>query len=152
MVACNKWDLVAEPGAALAAIRERIETRLPQIKGVTCLPLSVLTGKNLARLLPAVVETHRALAAAGADRRAQPLAGGGGRGPRAADGQGPPGQAALRDPGLDPPADLRAVREPGRRAAGILPALSRATACATAFDLPGVPLRLLLRTGDNPYA
>ena len=60
IVAANKWDLVAEPEAALALLRERLEGRLPHLKGIACLPISVRTGKNLERLLPLVIETASA--------------------------------------------------------------------------------------------
>ena len=58
VVAANKWDLVDEPQAALALLRDRLESRLPHLKGIACLPISVRTGKNLDRLLPLVVEAH----------------------------------------------------------------------------------------------
>jgi GTP-binding protein len=57
IVAANKWDLVAEPQAAMALLRERLEGRLPHLKGIACLPISVRTGKNLERLLPLVTQT-----------------------------------------------------------------------------------------------
>src|SRR5690606_33923633 len=58
VVAANKWDLVEEPEAALALLRERLESRLPHLKGIACLPISVRTGKNLDRLLQLVFETY----------------------------------------------------------------------------------------------
>ena len=58
VVAANKWDLVEEPQAALALLRDRLESRLPHLKGIACLPISVRTGKNLDRLLPLVIEAH----------------------------------------------------------------------------------------------
>ncbi|MEM9491519.1 MAG: ribosome biogenesis GTPase Der, partial [Myxococcota bacterium] len=57
VVAANKWDLVEDPAATRRTIRELIETKLPQLNGVTFVPISVLTGHGLKRLLPAVVET-----------------------------------------------------------------------------------------------
>ena len=36
----------------MALLRERLEGRLPHLKGIACLPISVRTGKNLERLLP----------------------------------------------------------------------------------------------------
>ena len=56
MIAANKWDLVEDPRHTLAEIRDRIEHRLPQIKGVVCHPISVKTGKAIDRLLPAIVD------------------------------------------------------------------------------------------------
>ena len=48
VVAANKWDLVEEPQAAMAVLRERLEGRLPHLKGVTFLPISVRTGQTRA--------------------------------------------------------------------------------------------------------
>ena len=42
----------------MAVLRERLEGRLPHLKGVACLPISVRTGQNLERLLPLVVAAH----------------------------------------------------------------------------------------------
>jgi GTP-binding protein len=151
VVACNKWDLVAEPGATLAAIRERLETSLPQIRGVTCLPLSVLTGKNLAQLLPAVVETHerwqRRVPTAALNRwLAEAVAA---HPPPLAKGR----RVKLRyatQVSTRPPTVVLFVSQAGALPESYLRYLSNSLRAA--FDLAGVPLRLLLRTGDNPYA
>jgi GTP-binding protein len=151
VVACNKWDLVVEPRAALAAIREKIETRLPQIKGVTCLPLSVLTGKNLAQLLPAVVETFdrwsRRVPTAALNRWLEEAV-----------AAHPPPMAKGRRVKIRyatqvtarPPTLVLFVSQAGALPDAYLRYLTNSL--REAFDLAGVPLRLLLRTGDNPYA
>lgn len=59
VLAVNKWDLVHEPQAFLAELRERIAERLDELKGIRPIPISAKTGRNLDRLLPAVVEAHR---------------------------------------------------------------------------------------------
>lgn len=59
VVAVNKWDLVAEPQAFLAELRGRIGERLDELKGIRPIPISARTGRNLDRLLPAVVEAFR---------------------------------------------------------------------------------------------
>jgi GTP-binding protein len=150
VVAANKWDLVAEPGAALALLRDRIEARLPQVKGVTCLPISVLTGKNLTRLLPAVVEAHerwsRRVSTAALNRwleeavaaHAPPMA----RGRRVKIRYAT--QVSAR-----PPTFVLFVSQAGALSESYLRYL--ANSLRETFDLAGVPLRLLPRTGDNPY-
>jgi GTPase len=150
VVAANKWDLVAEPEAALALLRDRIEARLPQVKGVACLPLSVLTGKNLPRLLPAVVEAHerwsRRVPTAALNRwleetvaaHAPPLAKGRRVKIRYAT------QVSAR-----PPTFVLFVSQAGALPESYLRYL--ANSLRESFDLAGVPLRLLQRTGDNPY-
>ena len=150
VVAANKWDLVDDPAVARKAIRELIETKLPQLKGVTFLPISVLTGHGLKRLLPAVVETeerwsrrvstgplnrwlHDAL-----DAHPPPLA----RGRRVKIRYAT--QVATR-----PPTFVLFVSQAGALPDSYLRYL--ANGLRTRFDLPGVPLRLTCRTGDNPY-
>ena len=150
VIAANKWDLVTEPGAALAGLRERVETRLPQIKGVTCLPISVLTGKGVGRLLPAVVEArarwsrrvptaalNRWLEAAVAEH-APPMAKGRRVKIRYAT------QASAR-----PPTFVLFVSQANALPDSYLRYL--ANGLRETFDLAGAPLRLMPRTGDNPY-
>ena len=54
VVALNKWDAVADRNAARKAIMERLEDSLAQMKGVSVVTLSALTGAGVERLLPAV--------------------------------------------------------------------------------------------------
>jgi GTPase len=150
VVAANKWDLVSAPEAALAALRERIEARLPQIRGVACLPISVLTGKNVGRLLPAVVLAHerwsRRVPTAALNRwledalatHAPPMAKGRRVKIRYAT------QVSAR-----PPTFVLFVSQAGALPESYLRYL--ANGLRETFDLAGVPLRLLPRTGDNPY-
>jgi GTP-binding protein len=150
IVAANKWDLVSEPQAALARLRERVEARLPQIKGVTCLPISVLTGKGLNRLLPAVVETHvrwsRRVPTAALNRWLEDAL-----------AAHPPPMAKGRrikiryatQVSARPPTFVLFVSQAGALADSYLRYLTNGL--RETFDLAGVPLRLLPRTGDNPY-
>jgi GTP-binding protein len=150
VVAANKWDLVAEPQAALALLRERLEGRLPHLKGIACLPISVRTGKNLDRLLPLVIETHerwsRRIATAPLNRwladvtQAHP--------PPIAKGR----RIRLRyvtQASAQPPTFVLFVSQAGALPDSYLRYLTNSLRAA--FDLPGVPLRLRLRTGKNPY-
>jgi GTPase len=150
VVAANKWDLVAEPEAALALLRDRIEARLPQVKGVTCLPISVLTGKNLPRLLPAVVEAHerwaRRVSTAALNRWLE----------EAVAAHAPPMAKGRRvkiryatQVSARPPTFVLFVSQAGALSESYLRYL--ANSLRETFDLAGVPLRLLPRTGDNPY-
>ncbi len=54
VIALNKWDAVADRAAARAAVRDRLETSLAQLRGIEVVPLSALTGAGVDRLLPAV--------------------------------------------------------------------------------------------------
>jgi GTPase len=151
VVAANKWDLVAEPQAALALLRERLESRLPHLKGIACLPISVRTGKNLERLLPLVVATYdrwsTRIATAPLNRwladavAAHP--------PPIAKGR----RVKLRyatQVSAQPPTFVLFVSQAGALPDSYLRYLTNSLRAA--FDLPGVPLRLRLRTGKNPYA
>ena len=150
VVAANKWDLVEAPEAALALLRERLEGRLPHLKGVECLPISVRTGKNLERLLPVVIATHerwsKRIATAPLNRwladaiEAHP--------PPIAKGR----RVKLRyatQVSTAPPTFVLFVSQAGALPDSYLRYLTNSLRAA--FDLPGVPVRLRLRTGKNPY-
>lgn len=53
-----KWDLVENPGAALAEFVEEANRVLPQLKGSPVVALSAETGRGLERLMPAIVKVH----------------------------------------------------------------------------------------------
>ena len=54
----NKWDIVADKPAAMKLLRDRLQTSLPQVSGVTTITVSALTGKNLEAMMPAVLESY----------------------------------------------------------------------------------------------
>src|SRR3546814_20651683 len=54
VIAANKWDTVEDRNAALARLRDRLETSLPQVRGLPVVTLSALHGRHLDRLLEAV--------------------------------------------------------------------------------------------------
>jgi GTP-binding protein len=58
IVALNKWDAVADRNATRKAIMERLEDSLAQMKGISVVTLSALTGAGIERLLPAVRAAH----------------------------------------------------------------------------------------------
>ncbi len=150
VVAANKWDLVEEPQAALALLRERLESRLPHLKGIACLPISVRTGKNLDRLLPLVIETHERWSTRIATA---PL----NRWLAEATAAHPPPMAKGRrvkiryatQVSTRPPTFVLFVSQAGALPETYLRYLTNSL--REAFDLPGVPLRLRLRTGKNPF-
>ena len=151
VVAANKWDLVEEPQAAMALLRERLDSRLPHLKGVACLPMSVRSGKNLDRLLPLVAETHERWSTRIATAQLN-------RWLADATAAHPPPMAKSRRVKLRyvtqvstrPPTFVLFVSQAGALPETYLRYLTNSL--REAFDLPGVPLRLRLRTGKNPYA
>jgi GTPase len=58
IVALNKWDAVADRNASRKVIMERLEDSLAQMKGISVVTLSALTGAGVERLLPAVRAAH----------------------------------------------------------------------------------------------
>jgi GTP-binding protein len=150
IIAANKWDLVGDARDTLAEIRERLEHRLPQIKGVVCHPISVKTGKAVNRLLPAVVELEaiwsKRVATAELNRW---LA-------RALDQHAPPR-------GRGRPIKIRYATQISTRpptfalftsqVGGLSDAYLRylTNSLRDAFGFEGVALRLLERGGKNPY-
>jgi GTP-binding protein len=151
VVAVNKWDLVADRSAALGRVRERLEESLPQARGLPVVTLSALTGQRLDRLLPAVLEIHRvwnARVATGALNRWL--------GERTA--RHPPPYHRGRRPRLRyitqvkarPPTFALFVNRPADVSESYLRYL--VNGLREDFGLAGVPIRINLRKGRNPYA
>lgn len=59
VLALNKWDLISEKQELLLDLKERLEMALPQVKGIPLVPLSALTGKNKEKLLDAVLAIYK---------------------------------------------------------------------------------------------
>jgi GTP-binding protein len=53
-----KWDLAEDPQARLAEVTEAAQRQLPQLRGAPIVALSAETGRGLDRLMPAVFRTH----------------------------------------------------------------------------------------------
>jgi GTP-binding protein len=151
VLAVNKWDLVRDPGAALKDLRERLETSLPQLSGVALVPVSGLTGRGLDALMQAALTAdavwNRRVPTAALNRwlakiqehHPPPLVGG--------------RRLRLRymtQVNTRPPTFALFASKPGE-----LPESYRrylVGALRREFDLPGTPIRLMLRKGQNPYA
>ncbi len=58
ILAVNKWDVSKDRKKAMAQVRDRLQTSLPQVRGVPVITCSGLTGKGMEKLLPAVFEVH----------------------------------------------------------------------------------------------
>lgn len=57
VIAANKWDSIENKAEQLQLLRDRIEKSLPQARGVPVITLSALRGDKLDRLLDAVLRT-----------------------------------------------------------------------------------------------
>lgn len=151
IVAANKWDMVEDKETALGILRDRLQTSLPQVRGVPVITLSALTGSNLDRLLDSVfaiydtwnrrVETHKLNEWLRYMLEAHP----------------PPLASGRR-------IRLRYITQVKSRPPTFAIWTSRPDALPESyvryltnglrddFDLQGIPLRFLLRKGRNPYA
>ena len=151
VIAVNKWDLEQDRQAALKRIRERIETSLPQVRGIPLITFSALTGRGMRKILPTVLATYdvwnRRVATGPLNRWLAEVA-----------ENHPPPQAAGRRIRLRyitqakarPPTFVIFVSRPEGLPDSYLRYL--VNGLRDAFDLPGVPVRLLMRKGKNPYA
>jgi GTPase len=151
VLAATKWDLVTAPAPVLQRLRERAALGLAQIAGVAIEPVSGKSGQGLPALMAAVFtaaaawnrrvatgELNRWLAQM-QERHAPPLVAG--------------RRLRLRymtQVNTRPPSFALFVSKPGE-----LPDAYRrylVNALRRDFDLPGTPIRLMLRQGRNPYA
>jgi GTPase len=151
VIAANKWDAVADKPAAMRQLRDRLDASLAQLHGVPLVPISGLAGTGLDALMKAVLAAdavwnkrvptpslNRWLAAI-QEHHPPPLVGA--------------RRLKLRymtQANTRPPTFALFASKPGE-----LPDSYRrylVNALRQDFDLPGTPIRLMLRKGANPYA
>jgi len=151
VIAANKWDAIKDKTDALRKLRERAAASLPQAEGVALVTLSARTGQNLDKLMDAVFRTYEIWN----QRIATPELN---RWLATAVGAHPPPLVKGRRIKLRymtqtktrPPTfqlfgnQLDALPEPYLR--------YLVNSMRDRFHLPGVPVRMLLRKGKNPYA
>ena len=151
VLAANKWDAVADKPAALRQMRDRITASLAQLQGVALVPISGMAGTGLDTLMKAVVAAdavwNKRLPTPALNRW---LAG-------IQQHHPPPLVGARRlklrymtQANTRPPTFALFASKPSE-----LPDSYRrylVNALRQDFDLPGTPIRLMLRKGENPYA
>jgi len=152
VIAINKWDVVDNPDVAMNRLRDRLETSMPQVRGVPCVTMSALAGKGLGKLMDAVIEQHktwnRRISTAKLNQWLEEVV----------SHHPPPALAGGRrlkirymtQAKARPPTFIIFASKPDE-----LPeAYSRylINGLRETFKLPGVPLRLYVRGGKNPYA
>ena len=151
VIAANKWDRIADKPAALKKLRDRLEFSLPQSRGLAVVTISALAGRNLDKLLDAVLATYdlwnRRVPTAALNRwLGDALAT---HPPPLVDGRRLKLRYVTQVKARPPTFALFASRPeklPESYARYLVNALRER------FDLPGVPIRLFLRKGANPYA
>ncbi len=151
VIAINKWDIVDDRAMALRQVEDKLEAALGYIKGVKVVTISALKGHKLDTLLDGILSTYavwnRRISTAQLNR----WIGG------VLDHHPPPLIEGRRvkiryvtQVKTRPPTFALFVNKPLD-----LPESYQRYLIAdlrNSFDLPGVPLRLLLRKGKNPYA
>ena len=150
LLALNKWDLVDEPAAVLKHLRERVSVSLPQLQGVAVVPVSGLIGFGLDALMKAVSAAgevwNRRVATADLNRWLATV-----------QQRHPPPLVAGRRLRLRyitqvntrPPTFALFASKPGELPDSYQRYL--VNALRREFDLPGTPIRMMLRKGKNPY-
>lgn len=151
IIGVNKWDKVENPQEVLRILKEELERLLPQIRGVPIVQLSALTGKGIERLMPAIERIHTLWNARVPTARLN-------RWLEEAVSRHQPPAAKGR------PVNLKFMSQVKSRPPTFAVFSSRADEVPTSyrrylvnglresFDLPGVPIRLFMRKGKNPYA
>ncbi|MGA3305470.1 MAG: ribosome biogenesis GTPase Der [Stellaceae bacterium] len=151
VLAVNKWDLVTKRKETLEKITERMAQSLPQLAGLKPLTLSAATGAGMDKLVPAAFDAYAAW-----NRRVPTptlnrfLV-------RVQERNPPPLVAGRRlklrymtQVNIRPPTFALFASKPGE-----LPESWRrylVNLLRESFDLPGVPIRMMLRKGKNPFA
>ena len=106
VLAVNKWDLVREREKRLKELRETCQRLLPQVKGVSLVPVSALGGAGLDRLMQSVIDVDRLWNTEAPDPRAEPMAARRHRCSCAAGSLGATRQAQIHHAGQCPSADF----------------------------------------------
>ena len=150
VLAFNKWDLVEDPQAVLADLREKTDRLLPQARGIRAVPISGQTGYGLDKLMQNIVDTDRVwnkrIATAKLNRWLDSV-----------QTQHPPPAVSGRRLKLKymtqvkarPPAFMISCTRPDAVPEHYLRYLTNGL--RTDFQMPGVPIRIHLRAAENPF-
>ena len=150
VIVLNKWDLVDTPGGVMQDLKSRLENSLPQLQGVPLVTCSALTGRGCDKLMPAVLEVYGRwnirVPTSALNRWLND----------ATDSHPPPLASGRR-------VKLRYITQVKARPPTFAAFASRPEALPDSyrrylvnslraeFGLDGVPIRLFLRKGKNPY-
>jgi GTPase len=146
----NKWDLVADQPGLLKELREKANRLLPQVKGAPVVPLSGLAGSGIDQLMKAVFETYDVWNTRISTARLNQWLEG------ALQANPPPAVSGRR---IKIRYMTQAKSRPphfavfGNQLDALPKSYSRylVNGLREAFELPGVPIRLSLRMGKNPF-
>jgi len=151
LIVVNKWDAADDRKASLQRLDDRLQTSLPQVRGVPIITCSAKTGKGLNKLMPAVLkiyETWNTRVSTGALNRWLMTM---------TESHPPPMVAGRR-------IRLRYATQARTRPPTFVLFSSRAdqlpesynryliNGLRETFRLDGIPIRMHARKGDNPYS
>ncbi|RDJ24298.1 ribosome biogenesis GTPase Der [Bosea caraganae] len=150
VIGLNKWDLVADKNGLLAELKEKATHLLAQVRGVQIVPLSGLAGEGIDRLMQAVFLSYdiwnRRISTARINRWLEGVL-----------SAHPPPAVAGRRIKIRYMTQAKA-RPPtfalfGNQLDHLPVSYTRylVNNLREAFELPGTPIRLHTRGGDNPY-
>jgi GTP-binding protein len=151
VIAVNKWDLVEDKQKKLKELRDTLANRLAQVPGVALVPISALSGRGIDKLPKAVLTAYelwnKRVSTPALNRWLI----------EALERHAPPAVSGRR-------IKIRYITQPSTRPPTFVAFCSRGEALPQsylryltnslreAFKLPGVPVRLNLRAGENPFA
>ena len=151
VIAINKWDLIPEKQKMLRELKKTVAESLAQVPNVSVVAISARSESGLDQLMSAIMKTHatwnRRVSTPRLNRWLE----------EALSRHAPPAAAGRR-------IKIRYITQPSTRPPTFVAFCQRADALPKsylkyltnslreAFDLPGVPIRLSLRKGENPYA
>jgi GTP-binding protein len=150
VLALNKWDLVKDKDKRMKEVQGMLDIQLTQVRGIPCIPISAIHGKNLNRLMDAVFQVYDAwnkrLPTAKLNQWLQHVV-----------EQHPTPAVSGRRIRLKyisqiktrPPTFVLFANQAEDLPASYLRYL--VNHMRQDFDLPGVPLRIYMRRGKNPY-
>jgi GTP-binding protein len=151
IVVADKWDLVEDRGAAQRALREMADRLLPQLRGVTIVPVSGLIGTGLDKMMQAAFAARDSWSRRISTGRLNRWLG------SVIEHHPPPAVSGRR-------IKLRYMTQVKARPPHFVVFCSRPDALPDSymrylvnglrerFELPGVPIRFSMRKGDNPFA
>ena len=151
IIAVNKWDAIIDKKGVMQDLRDKLDVSFAQAKGIPILTFSALTGRGTDRLMPTVLDIHdiwsRRISTSKLNRWLESTS----------ERHLPPVISGRR-------IRLRYMTQAKARPPSFFINCSKAAelpesytrylinALREDFDMPGVPIRINLRSSENPYA
>ncbi len=150
VIGLNKWDLVEDRAAKLRELREECEQLLPQVRGVELVTLSGLNGQGIDKLMQAVLRAYDVWNTRISTGRLNRWLTG------LIEHHPPPAVAGRRlkiryitQAKTRPPMFVIFGSRPDAMPESYMRYL--ANGLRETFEMPGTPIRVQMRSGDNPY-